>query len=456
MSENKAVKSYSDLPTVDLPGIEIFSEGSWNGDKYSGEDLQAMIDAFGEVGFEPTVKAGHADGQDNLNEKEYRKIFGAPALGYVSRIYRKGVKLVADLKRVPRNFANLIKAGAYKRVSSEIYWNYADEANGKKHPRVLKSIAFLGAEIPALPNLKAIEALFHKNGESVYAYEGGREFRMYEMDKMDKMKDSKEMPADGVMEKDGKWCAYKAGKLVGEYSSQVEAMAAMSGNESDEKEAKPPAKGEVPPQFNKEKYQDTKGDIHMTEAEVQAKLDELKADLTKEYDAKTADQVAKVKADAEGEKKALADRVAQLEKQNQDALAYARNTALDARVEKLFEAGKLATTEKDLLKSVARALPEMATHSYAAADGSEVKEAVIDTVFKLFENRKVSLFNEVSQQGREIKSYSDAQNEVVKRANDLIAKSDGKIDMVRAYQQVRKDDPELWRQYQSDVSGKAH
>ena len=273
---------------------------------------------------------------------------------------------------------------------------------------------------------------------------------------MDKMKDGKEMPADGVMEKDGKWCAYKAGKLVGEYSSQVEAIAAMGGNESDEKKAKPPVKGEVPPQFNKEKYEDTKGEIHMTEQEVQAKLNEMKAELTKDYEAKAAEQVAKVKADAEGEKKALADRVAQLEKQNQDALTYARNTALDARVEKLFEAGKLAATEKDLLKSVARALPEMATHSYAAADGSEVKEAVIDTVFKLFESRKVSLFSEVSQQGREIKSYSDAQNEVVKRANDLIAKSDGKIDMVRAYQQVRKDDPELWRQYQSDVSGKAH
>ena len=443
MSENKTVKIYSELPTVDLPGVEIFSEGVWNSDTYDSKDLQAMIDAFDKVGFEPTVKAGHADGQDNLDEKEYRKVFGAPALGYVSRIYRKGTKLIADLKQVPRHFANLIKAGAYKRVSSEIYWNYAHEAENKKFPRVLKSIAFLGAEIPALPNLKAIEALFHKNAVgTIYAYEGGREFRMYEMDKP-KM-DDKEMPTDGIIEKDGKWCAYKSGKLVGEYESEAEAMAAMN---------------------KKEIYQDLQGEKGMNEKEIQEKIDAAVAaaiaGVTKDYEAKTdkavKTAVEKAKSDAAEEKKAMADRVAELEKQNQDARETARNATIDNRVEKLFEAGKLATTEKNLLKSVARALPEMATHSYAAADGAEVKESVIDTVFKLFENRKTSLFSEISQQGREIKSYSDAQSEVVKRANDLIAKSDGKIDMMKAYQQVRKDDPELWRQYQSDVTGsKAH
>lgn len=446
MLRNPTLKKYDDLPTVDLPAVEIFAEGTWNGDRYTGDDLQAMIDAFGKLGFEPTVKAGHADGQDGLNEKEYRKVFGAPALGYVARIYRRGSKLLADLKQVPRNFANLVKAGAYKRVSSEIYWNYKDEAGSKTYPRVLKSIAFLGAEIPALPSLKAIEALYHKNSAGrVYAYEGGREFRMYEMEKVKSGKSMKDddMPKDGIMQKDGKWCAYKDGKKVGEYGTEAEAVAAMS---------------------TKEVYQKSEGDSGMDEKEIQAKVDAAVAaaieGVTKAYEQKSATAVAeaveKAKAEAAEEKKALADRVAQLEKQNIDALAKARNATLDARVEKLFESGKLAATERDLLKSIARALPEMATHSYAAADGSEVKEAVVDTVFKLFENRKTSLFSEVSQQGREIKSYSDAQSEVVKRANDLIAKSDGKIDMVKAYQQVRKDDPELWRQYESDVSGKSH
>ena len=170
------------LETVDLSGIEIFSEGSWNGDAYSGDDLQAMVDAFPQVGFKPTVKAGHAGGQDD--EKKARQVFGAPALGYGGRIYRSGKKLLADLIGVPKRFADLVKAGAYKRISAEIYMDYKDEANGKKWPRVLKSIAFLGADIPALTTLKEVEALYQKNANgTLFAYDDkGNEFRAYYMD----------------------------------------------------------------------------------------------------------------------------------------------------------------------------------------------------------------------------------------------------------------------------------
>ena len=165
------------LETVDYPGLEIFSEGVFNNDTYSAADLQAMVDAFPLVGFEPTVKAGHPDGQED--EKKARMVFGAPALGYVSRIYVNGKKLIADLKQVPKRFADLIKAGAFKRISAEIYWDYA-----KKWPRVLKSIAFLGADIPALTDLKAIESLYEKNeAGGLYAYDdNGNEYRAYCMD----------------------------------------------------------------------------------------------------------------------------------------------------------------------------------------------------------------------------------------------------------------------------------
>jgi len=165
------------LETVDYPGLEIFSEGVFNNDTYSAADLQAMVDAFPLVGFEPTVKAGHPDGQED--EKKARMVFGAPALGYVSRIYVNGKKLIADLKQVPKRFADLIKAGAFKRISAEIYWDYA-----KKWPRVLKSVAFLGADIPALTDLKAIESLYEKNeAGGLYAYDdNGNEYRAYCMD----------------------------------------------------------------------------------------------------------------------------------------------------------------------------------------------------------------------------------------------------------------------------------
>lgn len=441
MLPTNETKIHSDLPTVNLTGVEIFSEGSWNGDKYSGDDLQAIIDAYDKVGFEPTVKAGHADGQDNLNEKEYRKVFGAPALGYVSKLYRKGAKLVADITQVPRAFANLIKAGSYKRVSAEIYWNYKDEAGGKTYPRVLKSVAFLGAEIPALPNLKAVEALFHKRNERVFAYEGGHEYRVYEMERKDHFFGLGGMlPIPLMMDKEnGKVCVIKDGKEVGEYPNEEEA-----------KKAHPDAKRA--PKENGEKYETSQEEKQMTEQEIQAKLDAM----TKDYEAKTAEAVAKAveqaKAEAETEKKAMTERVALLEKQAEEAVKTARFATIDARVEQLAKEGKITKPEQTILRSIARALPDMATHTYSAEDGKEVKESVIDTVFKLFDAR-TSLFKEVSVNTREIKSYSDAQGEVIKRANELIAKSDGKLDMFKAYSQVAKDDPELWAKYQLDVKG---
>ena len=140
------VRIYRDLPVAKITGLEIFQTGTHNGDFYSDSDLDSMVSAFSKVGFQPTVKAGHADGQDD--EKQARRVFGAPALGYVKRIYRVGSKLLADIKDVPRRFAELVEAGAWKRVSAEIYWSYAK--NGHTYPRVLKSVALGGTVFEAI------------------------------------------------------------------------------------------------------------------------------------------------------------------------------------------------------------------------------------------------------------------------------------------------------------------
>src|SRR5262245_56390555 len=165
--------AYKDLPTTSIKALEIFSAGTWNGDKYANADLEAMVDAFDKVGFEPPVKAGHEDGQEAAGAM--KRLFGAPALGYVERIFVRGGKLLADIRDVPRRFADLVSKGAYRRVSAEIYWNYKDDSRGAVFPRVLKAVAFLGAEIPALTNLNAVESL--------YSDEYGREFRVYDDDK---------------------------------------------------------------------------------------------------------------------------------------------------------------------------------------------------------------------------------------------------------------------------------
>ena len=185
-SDSAIVKTYDDesknLETVDKNDVEIFRAGTWNGDVYERADLQAMVDAFDKVGFSPAIKAGHETGQEKPGASQ--RLFGLPSLGFVKSIYLKGDTLYANLKDIPKRFANLIQANAFKRISAEIYWDYDDESTGSKFPRVLKAIAFLGANIPALTSLKAIESLYqHGDHGRLFSYdEAGHEFRLYHCD----------------------------------------------------------------------------------------------------------------------------------------------------------------------------------------------------------------------------------------------------------------------------------
>lgn len=155
----------SELATVDLKGIEIFAAGTWNGHKYSDTDLDAMVSAFAELAgkIDPPVKLGHDDGQRLLQADGY------PAAGWVSRLVRKGDKLIADLRDVPAKVAELISAGAYKKISSEVYWNYKE--GGKTYRRVLKAIALLGADLPAVSSIGDIRALYDQQGAAVGYYD---------------------------------------------------------------------------------------------------------------------------------------------------------------------------------------------------------------------------------------------------------------------------------------------
>jgi hypothetical protein len=177
-------KNQDTLPTVTLDNVEVFSVGTWNGDPYSEHDLDQMVSAFHELrsSWEPAAKAGHEDGQEK--DGMMSRLFGVPALGYVDQLARKGGKLIARFKDMPRRFAGLVKAGTYKKISSEVYWNYKNPATGKVYPRVLKAVAFLGADVPAVTNLKEIEALFSvKDNGALVAYDDAKnEFRAYEQE----------------------------------------------------------------------------------------------------------------------------------------------------------------------------------------------------------------------------------------------------------------------------------
>jgi len=133
---------------------EVFSIGTWNGDNYSEADLDDMVKNFDLLKNEikPPVKLGH-------NEKQTQD--GQPALGWVSKVKRVGSKLIATLSSVPDIVHKALQSGRYKRVSSEIYWNYKSGESTFK--RVLAGVALLGADIPAVTNLEDLEAFLSQS-----------------------------------------------------------------------------------------------------------------------------------------------------------------------------------------------------------------------------------------------------------------------------------------------------
>lgn len=147
-------KEYKDIQdavrdnnTYDIEGVEIFKAGTWNGDKYSNDDLDEMEQSFNEIGatVKPYLKLGHNKDQKLLASD------GMPAAGWVTNVRRKGDSLLADFKGMPKKIYQLIDKKAYGRMSSEIYWNL--KANDKTHKRVLKAVALLGANTPAVTTL---------------------------------------------------------------------------------------------------------------------------------------------------------------------------------------------------------------------------------------------------------------------------------------------------------------
>lgn len=144
-----------------LQRVPIFASGTWNNDPYTDADLDAMVQAFAQVGFRPPVKLGHDERQPMAGSD------AMPALGWVNRVYRVGSTLYADLVHLPRRVYEAVKRKAYDRVSAEVFWNYTE--SGKSFPRVLKALALLGAEIPAVTSLDALASLYGGTGEA-HAY----------------------------------------------------------------------------------------------------------------------------------------------------------------------------------------------------------------------------------------------------------------------------------------------
>lgn len=143
------------MNTYDIDGVEIFAVGKWNGSGFSAEDLDNLVKAFEPTkqALKPYLKIGHSETQKLLERDSL------PAAGWLENLRRVGDKLVADFKRVPKKVYDLIQAGAYARVSAEIYENL-EWPEGKVWPMALKAVSILGGETPAVATLDDIISLY--------------------------------------------------------------------------------------------------------------------------------------------------------------------------------------------------------------------------------------------------------------------------------------------------------
>jgi len=141
-----------------ITGAEVFEAGTWNGLTFTDDDLDGIVSSFNALKLAGRIplKFGHM-GEDARD--------GSPALGWVTKLYREGSKLMADIADIPDVVYKAIGKKLYKFVSIELLKNV--KANTGFIPWVLDAVALLGATAPAVGTLKELEALTMARGSGL-------------------------------------------------------------------------------------------------------------------------------------------------------------------------------------------------------------------------------------------------------------------------------------------------
>lgn len=154
------------MDTATIHGLEILSVGTWDGMgcpvggcEFTHAHLDKAVEFLvSNPNHRAPVKLGHGT-------QSILKSGGMPAAGYITKLWRQGDKLLADIEDVPARLAELFKRGAWRNRSAELSWINDEEGN----PTQVKitGLALLGSVIPAVQNLADIEALYTRLSMSV-------------------------------------------------------------------------------------------------------------------------------------------------------------------------------------------------------------------------------------------------------------------------------------------------
>ncbi len=135
----------------DLKNREIFATGKWNNIEFSDADLEDIVENFEKLKtiHKVPLKFGHNDEQPITD--------GQPAIGWISRVFKQGNKLLADFTDMPKTVFDAIKKKLYRSVSVELLFNVDHDGNRFNH--VLDAVALLGADHPAVNTLADLDNL---------------------------------------------------------------------------------------------------------------------------------------------------------------------------------------------------------------------------------------------------------------------------------------------------------
>jgi hypothetical protein len=148
--------------TWSMKHVEVFRSGvALKAGKpltFTTDDVMDFVEAFATLGWQPPLKIGHNDEQPLLD--------GLTAIGRVTALRAAEVKgsdgatalgLFADLERVPNELREAIRTGALYQRSIEFWRNVSRPTGGGTLPLVLKAVALLGADLPAVRGMPPLD-----------------------------------------------------------------------------------------------------------------------------------------------------------------------------------------------------------------------------------------------------------------------------------------------------------
>ncbi len=198
--------------------IEIFRPGKFkamNGKEieFSAAMLEGIAREYDPALHQSPLVIGHPKVED-------------PAYGWVRALNYAGEKLVADPESVVEEFAGVVSAGLYKKVSAS-FFTPDHPANPKPGKYYLKHVGFLGAVPPAVSGLKAVSFAGDDENELCFefAVEAKKPESKSEPEKENNLKEKELADKEkGLAERENRLEAREAGLKKAEFAAFVDGL----------------------------------------------------------------------------------------------------------------------------------------------------------------------------------------------------------------------------------------